>query len=554
MEQKPQSYEAIENDDGTPSVIDYAYLESITNGAYRKFYTGEESNGNYEFNCRVFAMSVGADDVIRGQVKDGTNNRLEYIDHLKISSYADLAVDNKSDVSYMWRNMYGAIQAASIVVRDILLPNVSLAVLEDKFESDTARFFREFNLTLYEDMVIEGSFVISDSISQLLGEASFIRALSYFYLVRFFGDVPCYTDYSNSSGINGEVAISEQIPRTPSRDIYEKMIVRDLEIAGSLLPATSRSGHSSRPSKWAAKACLADAYMHMAGWPLRDVSKYETAALLCKEIIEQSSLSLTPVFEDLWRETTKTQANEHMFAIHHFSTGTTATSWHSNYGMSYYASDEWANGQFGWADYLLDSAFYEKFPSDLRKSYIAVTNYKSKRTASDENDFVLNWRDSKEKAPPIKKYRHYGDNSSPQSVGLTPIYRYAQVLLMYAEAANQAYGGPDALAEQCVRQIRERAGLTYSSVSGKDAFDELVFDEFGWEFAVEAKRWFQLVRKERVVAQNQFNRRVKASLDANGITSEAAGQTIRGYLFPIPTNAIDLAAGSGVTITQNPGY
>jgi hypothetical protein len=125
---------------------------------------------------------------------------------------------------------------------------------------------------------------------------------------------------------------------------------------------------------------------------------------------------------------------------------------------------------------------------------------------------------------------------------------------MYAEAANKAYGGPDGLAEQCVRLVRERAGLTYTPVGGGEAFDKMVFDEFGWEFALESKRWFQLVRKEKVVEQKQLNPRVKKALDDQGITSETAGQTIRGYLLPIPSHVIAAAANSGVIITQNPGY
>ncbi len=538
LDQEPLSFYTAEF---TPSEQSFT---SRANGLYRKFYTGDDANGNYEFNTRVFAMSVGADDVIRGSVKDGTNNRVEFMDELNIQSYSSIENDNKADVAFMWRNMYGAIQTASTFIKDVLLYNIPDAVFESEWNSDTARMAAEFNLATYERLINSGQMAPDSSIT-LMAEGYFVRALSYFYLVRFFNNIPCYADYSNRTSVNGDAARSEQIPNTPAIDIYEKMIIRDLEFASAILPVTSRSGNSSRPSQWAAKVCLADVYMQMAGWPLKDVGRYAAAAVLCRDIINNSGLSLTPSYADLWKESLKTQSNEHMFAIHHFQAATTAESWNSNYGMSYYASEEG-----GWADYLMDSAFYESFHADKRKTFIGLNQLASTPP--------INWKQSIQKAPPIGKYRGYNREGSlsAQSNGLTPIYRYAQVLLMCAEAVNQTEGPNAAL--PYLQEVQSRStqdGQPYTS-TGLDqaAFDKAVFDEFGWEFAVEAKRWFQLVRKEKVVAQNQFNRRVKSSLDTRSITTEAAAQTGRGYLFPIPTGVIDMAAGVGITINQNPGY
>ncbi len=533
-----------------------AKLADLANGLYRKFYSGATAevyfNGNYEFNCRVFAMSVGGDDVIRGATKDGNNNRVERIDELDVSPYSSITLDDgKSDVAYMWRNMYGAIQASSSFIKDGLLCTVLPTVLASEFGNDTMRMIRTFDAETYERLVSDGK-IVPDTASQLLGEGYFVRALSYFYLVRFFGAVPCYADYTNTVGVNGDAAQNEQLARTPLQDVYEKMIVRDLQLAVAMLPTTSRTGTSDRPSSWAAKACLADVYMHMAGWPLKQTDKYASAATQCLDIIQGAGLTLTPEYKNLWMEATKTQANEHIFAIHHKAIPSDIkNSWASNYGKSYFAADESINGQTGWSDYLMDSAFYESFHADKRKTFIGLTTL---QTASGP----LSWKLSAQKSPPINKYRDYGGIESPQSNGLTPIYRYAQVLLMYAEASNQTEGGPNAVALQSLQQVQSRSttnGQPYTLAGlDKDAFDKAVFDELGWEFAIEAKRWFQLVRKEKVVEQNQFNPRVKARLAARGVTTEVAAQSGKGYLFPIPTESIQMASASGVTITQNPGY
>ena len=64
----------------------------------------------------------------------------------------------------------------------------------------------------------------------------------------------------------------------------------------------------------------------------------------------------------------------------------------------------------------------------------------------------------------------------------------------------------------------------------EEAFDQAVFDERGWEFFAEFKRWFQLIRTEKVYEANQYNSRVKAALDKTGITKDNR----RVYLMPLP--------------------
>lgn len=117
----------------------------------------------------------------------------------------------------------------------------------------------------------------------LLGEAKFLRAFCYFYLVNLFGDVPLVvgTNYN-------ENAI---LPRANVDDVYE-FIIRDLEDARNLLNVSYPSAERVRVNKWAAQALLARIYLYKGNW-----DKAETAA---SEVINSGLYSITPVLNNVF--------------------------------------------------------------------------------------------------------------------------------------------------------------------------------------------------------------------------------------------------------------
>ncbi len=126
--------------------------------------------------------------------------------------------------------------------------------------------------------------------------------------------------------------------------------------------------------------------------------------------------------------------------------------------------------------------------------------------------------------------------------GFFPINRYAEVLLIYAEAANMAEGAPSAEALEALNKVRRRAGGFNPAVypdlpSGmsKADFDAAVIKEREWELAFECKRWFDLVRKEQVVSANIALYPYVAEYNK---------------LLPKPQTEVDLIPG----LLQNPGY
>ena len=131
---------------------------------------------------------------------------------------------------------------------------------------------------------------------------------------------------------------------------------------------------------------------------------------------------------------------------------------------------------------------------------------------------------------------------SSLSEGLTPIYRFADVLLIYAEASNKAEGSPNTLAYKCLNRVRDRAfgdqSHQYAGLT-PEKFADAVFDEFGWENVFEFKRWFQLVRTEKVDEAVGKNTAIGARLNANK----------ENYLFPIPVRQCELRGWK-----NNPGY
>ncbi|MDL2214596.1 RagB/SusD family nutrient uptake outer membrane protein [Dysgonomonas sp. OttesenSCG-928-M03] len=471
LDQEPQSF-----------VTTQQFFETATTNDISLFIDGLYSSlwqGNYGFSCRLMRINTGADDMTTSPTK--LNNVLNYIRDLSPN-----LTSNDADFTTPWSFFYKVIYDANMCIEYTKI---------DTGDAETRK--------------------------ALVGEAQFMRALSYFYLVRLFGDVPFY--------LKNEEA-SDAMPRTSVAEVYENGIIPGLQQAIELLPATSRAGNSSRPSKWAAEACLAEVYMTMAGWPLKKGQEYYAkSAEISLNIINNSGLSLTASYPDLWKETLKTQANEHMFAIHN----SVADKMASQYGKSFYPADFYPKA--GWSDYYANEAFMLKYPEGERKDWNYMTEWAINETTT------VNYKDSKDGVPAISKYYDY-DNGKPgasaQSNGLTPIYRYADVLLMYAEASNLATGTVNATALKCLQEVQNRAKSSIiTTTTNSEEFDKAVFAERGWEFLAEFKRWFDLVRREKL-AESKPTEWASSLYKANN-----------HYYLPVPSKQIELTGWS-----NNPGY
>lgn len=471
LTQEPQSFISEE---------DYYKIEGATQksipGLYYTLW-----HGNYGFNCRIMRLNTQADDITVSPSKPA--NLLNNMQRLSPALMA-----NAKDFEMLWENFMNVINETNRLICYSEIP-------EDEKKAK--------------------------NLKEALGEAHFMRALAYFYTVRIFGDAPLLVDPRENAA---------EMPRVSVEKIYEEVIVPSLKQAIEWLPEVSRTHNSSSPSTYAAKTCLADVYLTMAGWPLKKEGYYAKAAEMAKEVIDANKYSLQASYADLWKEENKASSSEFIFALHHSVANKIA----SQYGKSFYPIDFHPNA--GWADYYGNLDFYKAYPDDDRKAWNYMTEWESKVAVVGGKEGEtevrrIGFEESKDRLPAIAKYYDYNNGKpgkSQLSNGVTSIYRYADVLLIYAEASNLATHQVSDFALACLNEVQERANSPKTTTKDSAEFDEAVLAERGWEFLAEGRRWFDLVRREKVAE--------KRSEVWEGSLYQKQGH----YYYAIPQDQIDL--------------
>ena len=332
------------------------------------------------------------------------------------------------------------------------------------------------------------------------GQAYFSRALSYFFLTRVWGAVPMPTEQR----VYTDLASSEP------QEIYA-LIVEDLKKAEVLLPnhwtgVRVQKGVDIFPTSGSAKALLANVYLTMAGWPLKQADKYALAATKAKEVIDGKGTwgySLLANSADLFDIVTKYN-KETVFGCY-YNSNIPQWSWENGNmtGPNPFAPED----EGGWSDGYSEITFYNKFPEGPRKDATYQKVYFIGGNPLTPGDYTKNTR----KHPYFLKYR-FDDSYNKVTHKATnwwgsmtvPVIRYAEVLLTYAEAKAMS-SGPDATAYAAINEVRTRAGLpNLASGLSQTAFKDAVIAERGWEFAggEPAARWFDLIRTETVAKAN----------------------------------------------------
>ncbi len=350
--------------------------------------------------------------------------------------------------------------------------------------------------------------------ARLVREAKFIRALMYFNLVRWFGDVPIV--------LHRPTLQAEQlnVSKSPEADVYAQ-IIDDLTDA-ELLPAPSQysSADVGRVTRGAAKALLAKVYLTTEQW--------ELAAQKAKEVIDSGWYELFDDFKDVFEVSTK-NGKEHIFSAQfkgYFN-------FYGNMLGGTAAPNEVPGVNGDYADALNPTSdLYESFDDfDERKAVTFVT-----QMVSPVNGETYTFD---------PHFHKYYDSTTPAAPGEssrnTPIIRYAEVLLIYAEALGQ-HEGATAEAYAALDEVRIRAGLEpladISPGLSKEDFREAVYDERRKELVYEYQRWFDLARR----GPDYY----VATLKAAGKNSAAP----RHVHFPTPQRELDI----NPNLTQHPDW
>jgi len=389
----------------------------------------------------------------------------------------------------------------------------------------------------------------SHSATSLINEAKFIRALLYFDLVRLYGDVPLLLHDQASVAKAGEL-----VDRTAKEIVY-RQIIADIDSATSL-PAVYSGVNTGRATSGAAHALLAKVYVTRQEWTkaVTELQKVITAGTAnLNNVTGVYGYDLFQKFSDAFQPATK-NGKEHIFSAQFNGTAGGFTS--SNTLSSF----TWSN-----------SAYTADVPAD--KSVVEIFDLADQRRSATFYDSLFNQTTGKWVKWPFQNFLKFVDQSTGFITALQgnqganskvnfPVIRYAEVLLLYAEALNESNGGPTADAYTAINMVRARAYSSYTANGNytnhaydlpaglsQFAFRDAVFTERRKEFIQESQRWFDLIRRTDLGPGQYYLKSVHAM---PGDPKSAA--TLRDTLFPIPQTEIDLYRGKNPNFQQNPGW
>lgn len=327
------------------------------------------------------------------------------------------------------------------------------------------------------------------------GQAYFLRGLCYYYLVRTFGPLPM---------VIVPLDPTARPPRAAVADIYTQ-IISDLTMAKGMLGKTKVQG---KPNIYSASAILTDVYLTMAGWPLKDASKYQSAATEAQLVMGSGIYDVNTPYDQVFKTR---NSSESIFALEYSVAGNLPN---RRYGSSNVPLDEVAiDGSSGWDDVYPEINFYNNRPI-CQRSYLTFYDTIKLRNPDKVSFTLVPWNSPATHAqhPYYRKFRAglvtngIGDGVNEDATHLfsiqpstnmeTNISRYPGVLLDYAEATDMAGGGPTAAGYAAINLVRQRAGEPPLTPGlSQLAFRDSVVYERAYEFAEEfGVRWFDIVR------------------------------------------------------------
>lgn len=366
--------------------------------------------------------------------------------------------------------------------------------------------------------------------NSMLGEVKAIRAFCYYNLIRIYGDVPAVWTPLEEMDPNDDNTF---YPKRSSRDEIYDRIVSDLQTAVNDIPWYSESGYPTRErlTKQAVYALLARIALNAGGYSLRwnletnDASSlkmarrddqaqvrqlYQIASDACEAIILRGENGLVQAknnmsgFQALWynfcqRKFSETSP-EILWEIAEFGANT-----NSNFGV--YAHPGSRGGVYGSRKALqfMLPTYYLSFDQNDTRRDVSCTSYSIYFLAS--GAATDTWVDVGTTFTCIMpgKFRIpwcvEPHGAADRNLNI-PVLRYADVLLLYAEAQNYLNNGPTATAIDALRKVRERAGIGSMTIpGGQNEFEQALVQERKWEFSSELFLRTDLIRMNRLSSE-----------------------------------------------------
>ncbi|WP_104380964.1 RagB/SusD family nutrient uptake outer membrane protein [Sphingobacterium sp. HMA12] len=374
----------------------------------------------------------------------------------------------------------------------LLLDNLTYTSTAGSFQSMWARWYKSIGRATRAIEYTEG-FGLTDEAykNRLIGEARFLRALNYFYLVRGWGDVP--------------IQERDYIKREPAAEVYAH-IEADLQFAIDNLPIKSAYAAKDlgRATKGAAQGLLSKVYLYQ--------SKWQQAADMAKTVINSGGYSLESDYAKIWRLEGE-NGPESLFEWQ--ARGSSIA-----HGIKQYSQVQAPRGgavALGWgfnipSQNLLDAFNAEK--DDIRRDATIIFR--------GETLYDGRLIDSGVENPMYNEKAYSSANGGAEHTDKNVRYlRLGEIYLILAEASNESGNSSEAL--NALNTVRKRVKLAEVTTTDQAQLRQLIWKERRLELAFEHDRWFDLIRTKQA----------KAAMAADGKTFQD-----KMFLFPIPENQL----------------
>ena len=390
------------------------------------------------------------------------------------------------------------------------------------------------------NLVIHNPDFESDVLPEFQAEAKFLRAYYYFELLRFFGDVVLYTTNLVPADYNQT--------RAPKEEVFT-VIVQDLQDAIAVLPEKSQRAPIDyvRATKGAAEALLGKVYLFMAS-PYYNMGDeyYQKAADMFNSVITKGEYGLESNYDNIWNWNSE-HGVESIFEIQ-FSERSSLEGWWNGRqasgnidvqlsGPRLDAASDTLSGGWGFdlpTQSLIDA--YNAQGDDVRHDATCLTESFIQSTGGTLNTTQIppTFAGSYSKKRTTWSYLLFSPSPRWQWPTNERIIRYADVLLMAAEANNRKPSPDDGKAAEYVNMVRARAELDPISGGGDDLYARIKLER-RLELAMEGHRYHDLIRWG----------------DAGTVLADRGFKAGVHEVYPIPYSEILVSNGS---LTQNPGY
>ncbi len=419
--------------------------------------------------------------------------------------FGELTSDN---TYYKYNPNYRAVQDGEGLAD--LYPNNANGGIEFKYVTNYLIIARANQILDLIDGVEFDDPAVKDNVK---GQALFLRALSYFDLAQYFGDVPLHL-IPVTSREDAALPLS-------SRDEVLAQVISDANDALGLLPPKSNQD-AGRATRGSAQMLLGNVYIVQQNW--------SSAQSVLSDLITSGEYALLGDYASVFDLSSK-NSSESIFEV------------------------QYLEGTDGFASFFP----YDWLPMPLTAAQVAdITGVPNSQAIAEQGfniptpDIINSYEDGDPRRdvsigsievdgvtyPYINKF--WQSHSTPGLTGVNwPIYRYAEALLFYAEALNES--GQSGQAEIYLNEVRQRVGLAPVNGLGQAALRQAILDERRVELAFENKRWTDLVRTGTAQAvMSAFGERVKANPEAYyfpaGFAPPPVAFTNIPEFFPLPAS------------------